>query len=225
MRHLGTELKCLKNETKKDRPRMSHKPKKGCKKMSNNEFYKVYDRTGKYLYNIDVKDENKLKDQYLHGVTCFVINEKNEVLMEVRANTELTPGKIDLVSGHVNGNEVGIAAMLRELAEEVGIKGVLGSDIRRVNDLSKPLGFESKGKIRNFHIDFYCMQTKKHHFTIQPEEVESLKWVPMEEAFEMIKNGETKFPKQQKNVNYDKIFEKVREISKNKDLQKDFIMR
>ena len=210
---------------KKDRPRMSHKPKKGYKKMSNNEFYKVYDRTGKYLYNIDVKDENKLKDQYLHGVTCFVINEKNEVLMEVRANTELTPGKIDLVSGHVNGNEVGIAAMLRELDEEIGIKGVLGSDIRRVNDLSKPLGFESKGKIRNFHIDFYCMQTKKHHFTIQPEEVESLKWVPMEKAFEMIKNGETKFPKQQKNVNYDKIFDKVREINKNKDLQKDFIMR
>ena len=173
----------------------------------------------------DVKDENKLKDQYLHGVTCFVINEKNEVLMEVRANTELTPGKIDLVSGHVNGNEVGIAAMLRELDEEIGIKGVLGSDIRRVNDLSKPLGFESKGKIRNFHIDFYCMQTKKHHFTIQPEEVESLKWVPMEKAFEMIKNGETKFPKQQKNVNYDKIFDKVREINKNKDLQKDFIMR
>ena len=204
---------------------MSHKPKKGYKKMSNNEFYKVYDRTGKYLYNIDVKDENKLKDQYLHGVTCFVINEKNEVLMEVRANTELTPGKIDLVSGHVNGNEVGIAAMLRELDEEIGIKGVLGSDIRRVNDLSKPLGFESKGKIRNFHIDFYCMQTKKHHFTIQPEEVESLKWVPMEKAFEMIKNGETKFPKQQKNVNYDKIFDKVREINKNKDLQKDFIMR
>jgi hypothetical protein len=25
--------------------------------------------------------------------------------MEVRANTELTPGKIDLVSGHVNGDE------------------------------------------------------------------------------------------------------------------------
>ena len=115
--------------------------------------------------------------------------------------------------------------MLRELAEEVGIKGVLGCDIKRVNDLSKPLGFESKGKIRNFHIDFYCMQTKRDHFTIQPEEVESLKWIPMEKAFEMIRNGETKFPKQQRNVNYDKIFEKVREISKNKDLQKDFIMR
>ena len=192
---------------------------------NNDEFYKVYDKTGRYLYDIDVNKEKELHDEYLHGVTCFVINEKNEVLMEVRANTELTPGKIDLVSGHVNGNEVGLAAMLRELEEEVGIKGVLGSDIRRVNDLSKPLGFESKGKIRNFHIDFYCMQTKKHHFKIQPEEVASLKWVPMEKAFDMIKSGETKFPKQGKNVNYEKIFEKVRQISLNRDKLKDSVMR
>lgn len=192
---------------------------------NNNEFYKVYDKTGKYLYDIDVNKEKEIKDQYLHGVTCFVINEKDEVLMEVRANTELTPGKIDLVSGHVNGNEVGLAAMLRELEEEVGIKGVLGSDIKRVNELSKPLGFESKGKIRNFHIDFYCMQTKKHHFTIQPEEVASLKWVPMEKAFEMIKTGKTKFPKQDRYVNYEKIFNNVRQICLNRDKQRDEIMR
>lgn len=192
---------------------------------NNNEFYKVYDKTGKYLYDIDVNKEKELETQYLHGVTCFVINEKNEVLMEVRANTELTPGKIDLVSGHVNGNEVGLAAMLRELEEEVGIKGVMGCDIKRVNDLSKPLGFESKGKIRNFHIDFYCMQTKKHHFTVQPEEVASLKWVPMEKAFEMIKLGKTKFPKQEGHVNYEKIFNNVRQICLNKDKQKDDIMR
>ena len=192
---------------------------------NNREFYKVYDKAGKYLYNIDTKKEKNLDDQYLHGVTCFVINEKNEVLMEVRANTELTPGKIDLVSGHVNGNEVSIAAMLRELDEEVGIKGVLGSDIKRVSELSKPLGFESKGKIRNFHIDFYCMKTKNHHFRIQPEEVESLKWVPMELAFDMIKKGKTKFPKQEGHVNYEKIFDKVREICKNKNQQKDTLTR
>ena len=190
---------------------------------NNNEFYKVYDKTGKYLYDIDVSKEKELNNEYLHGVTCFVINEKDEVLMELRANTELTPGKIDLVSGHVNGDEVSLKAMLRELEEEVGIKGVLGSDIKRVNDLTKPLGFESKGKIRNFHIDFYCMQTKKHHFTIQPEEVASLKWVPMEKAFDMIKSGETKFPKQQRNVNYDQIFDKVREISKNIKSQNDIV--
>lgn len=188
-------------------------------KKNDKDFYKVYDKTGKYLYDIDVGDEKKITNEYLHGVTCFVVNNNNEVLMEVRANTELTPGKIDLVSGHVNGNEMGIHAILRELEEEVGIKHVLGNDIKRVSDLSKPLGFESKGKTRNFHIDFYCLQTKKHHFTIQPEEVQSLKWVPMEDAFNMIKNGKTKFPKQGGNVSYEKIFNNVREFCRGKDLQ------
>lgn len=191
----------------------------------NEEFYKVYDKTGKYLYDIDVSKEKELDNQYLHGVTCFVINDKKEVLMEVRANTELTPGKIDLVSGHVNGNEDGLEAIIRELDEEVGIKGVSGNDIKRVSELAKPLGFESKGKVRNFHIDFYCIQTQKHHFRIQPEEVASLKWIPMDKAFEMIKTGKTKFPKQQGHVNYEKIFDNVRNICKNMDMSKDEVIR
>lgn len=195
-----------------------------CNIKNNNEYYKVYDKRGHYIKDIDVKDEKSLTDEYLYGVTCFVVNEKNEILMEVRANTELTPGKIDLVSGHVNGNEVGIQAMIRELNEEVGIQGVLGNQLHRVSNLAKPLGFESKGKIRNFLIDFYCMQTNKSHFRIQPEEVESLKWIPMEEAFEMIKSGKTKFPKQQGNVNYDKIFENVREKCLNINPQEKKVM-
>ena len=62
---------------------------------ADNEYYKVYDKTGRYIRDIKIEDEKNLEDEYLYGVTCFVINEKNQVLMEERANTELTPGKID----------------------------------------------------------------------------------------------------------------------------------
>ena len=188
------------------------------------EFYKVYNKAGKYLRDIDEKEEKELNGEFLHGVTCFVVNDKNEILMEVRANTELTPGKIDLVSGHVNGNEVGLQSIIRELDEEVGIKGVLGNELYRVSNLAKSLGFESKGKIRNFFIDFYCLKTKKSHFKIQPEEVESLKWIPMEEAFEMIKSGKTKFPKQEGYVNYENIFDNVRNICLNRNPQEKKVM-
>ncbi len=186
---------------------------------SNKEYYKIYDKTGKYIGTINKNDEKKLTDEFLHGVTCFVINEKGEILMEVRANTELTPGKKDLVSGHVDGNEISTQAMIRELKEEVGIRNVDSTQVVKINECSKPLGFESRGKIRNFFIDFYCLKTQKHHFTIQPEEVESLKWIPMEEAFKMIRTGETKFPKQGRNVDYEPIFEKVRNMYLNKNPQ------
>lgn len=181
------------------------------------DCYKVYDKDKNYLGNINAKDEKKLTDEYLCGVTCFVINEHNQVLMEVRANTELTPGKVDLVSGHVNGSETCTQAMIRELNEEVGITNIDGGNLKKVNGLPKSLGFESNGKIRNFFIDFYCFKTKKEHFTLQPEEVKSIKWVDMNQVFDMIKNGKTKFPKQQGNVNYDEIFKEVEKFGKSEE--------
>lgn len=193
-------------------------------KYNDDEFYKVYSKDGEYIRDIRKDEEKTLTDEFLHGVTCFVVNERNEVLMEIRANTELTPGKIDLVSGHVNGRELALQAMMRELQEEVGITNIEPKDLFNVSRLAKALGFESKGKIRNFFIDFYCLKTNVSRFTIQPEEVESLKWIPMEEAFDMIRTGKTKFPKQQGLVNYEKIFKNVRSICIDKNLPEKKVM-
>ena len=174
---------------------MDFKSRINVKIKDNSEYYRVYNKKGKYIKDIDVQDEKQLIDEYLYGVTCFVINEKGEVLMEVRANTELTPGKIDLVSGHVNGAEPGLRAVIRELNEEVGIKNIE----------------------RNFLIDFYCLLTNSQNVTaIQEEEVQDLKWIPIEQAFEMIKQGKTKFPKQSQTVDYEPIFENVRAVYLNR---------
>ena len=195
------------------------------KANNNNDYYKIYDKNGKYLKDINIAEEKSLTDEYLYGVTCFVINEKSEVLMEVRANTELTPGKIDLVSGHVNGGESGLNAVIRELREEIGIINDMPNRLYKVCSLAKPLGFESKGKIRNFFIDFYCVLTRTENVTLlQKSEVEELKWIPLETAFEMIKQGKTKFPKQAGNVNYDQIFSNVRTICLSREEQ-DFLTR
>lgn len=204
----------------KDRIKVSNK------KEIDNNFYKIYDKNGNFKGKIDIKDEKSLTDEFLYGVTCFVINENNEVLMEVRANTELTPGKIDLVSGHVNGNETGFEAIIRELREEVGIEQVDCRKLFQVNSKAKPLGFESKGKIRNFHIDFYCLFAEREQITkMQKEEIKSLKWVPLELALNMIKDGKTKFPKQQHGkVNYEPIFYKVRKRCLNRNQQEKKVM-
>ena len=196
---------------------MDFKSRINVKIRDNSEYYRVYNKKGKYIKDIDVQDEKQLTDEYLYGVTCFVINEKGEVLMEVRANTELTPGKIDLVSGHVNGAELGLRAVIRELNEEVGIKNIEPNILHKVSSSTKPLGFESKGKIRNFLIDFYCLLTNSQNVTaIQEEEVQDLKWIPIEQAFEMIKQGKTKFPKQSQTVDYEPIFENVRAVYLNR---------
>ena len=190
---------------------------------NNDEYYKVYDKNGTFIKDIDVKDEGKIRDGYLKGVTCFVINENNEVLIETRAKTKLTPGKKDLVSGHVNGKELSIQAMKRELAEEVGIN--VSTDKICVAG-KMPLGFTSRGTIRNFFITFCYIKVKKPKLVCQEEEVKSFEWVPIEEAFSMIRSGKTKFPMQGNGVDYEKIFSTVRDACtecSHRKIEKDLV--
>lgn len=172
-------------------------------------YYRVYDRNGKYLYDVDQKNELQLTVEYLKGVTCFVVNQKGEVLIEKRAKTKVTPGKLDLVSGHVDNMEIGRQSVIRELNEEVGIDENISASVKKIDEM--PLSFESSGKFRNFIIEFYCLLVPgRVETTAQYDEVAELKWVPMELAFEMIRSGKTKFPKQSQAVNYEKIFKKVK---------------
>ena len=52
---------------------------------------------------------------------------------------------------------------------------------------------------------------------IQKEEIDKIVWLPLEEAFELIRCGRTKFPK---NYDYEEIFEKVRDVYNNKETRK-----
>ena len=87
------------------------------------ETYRVYDENGELKRIIEKAEEKTLtENEWLKGVTCFVINEKGEALIEVRANKGLTPGKKDLCSGHLDDRETETQAMIRELREELGIE-------------------------------------------------------------------------------------------------------
>ena len=181
--------------------------------------YKVYDKNGKLKQLIDKKKEKELnEDDWLNGVTCFVINEKGEALIEKRVNKGLTPGKLDLCSGHVDGEETQTQAMIRELKEELGIQLEESMNATKITSNPVPLKFESSGKNKNFFITFYCLKRNNSDVTYQESEIDKIVWLPLEETFELIKSGRTKFPK---NYNYEKIFEKVREICNNKDKGKE----
>lgn len=183
-------------------------------------YYKVYDENGHHLYNIDKSDEkNLIKGVYLKVVTCFVVNDKGEVLVEKRANTELSPGELDLVSGHVEQNEVGIQTVIRELEEEVGIPESKAISACKIGNQV----FESAGNSTstNFFTEIFYLFLKDSEVKANPNEVEKLEWIPMEKVFEMIKQGKTRFPKQGEEINYEPIFDKVKQLYSNKHNKKD----
>ena len=173
-------------------------------------YYKVYDKS-KQLKRIIAKNEEKLvtEEDWLEGVTCFVINEKGEVLIEKRVNKGLTPGKLDLCSGHIDNDETQTQAMIRELKEELGIEIEEAMNVIKLDLNSVPLEFMSSNKKRNFFITFYCLKRDSSEIKMQKEEIEKIVWLPLEETFQLIKSGRTKFPT---NYDYGPIFQKVRDI-------------
>lgn len=178
------------------------------------EYYKVYDKSGK-LKRIIAKDEEKNLDEeeWLNGVSCFVINENGEVLIEKRVNKGLTPGKLDLCSGHIDGEETKTQAMIRELREELGIEIEEAINVIKLDDNPLPLEFVSSNKKKKFFITFYCLKRKTSQVRIKEEEIEKVVWLPLEEVLALIRSGRTKFPA---DFNYEEIFQKLRDVIDNK---------
>ena len=175
--------------------------------------YRVYDKNGDLRKIIDKKHEKKLEqNEWLKGVTCFILNDKAEVLVEKRANTELTPGQLDLCSGHLDNDETPTQAMIRELREELGIEAEEAMNVIKLIESPVPLGLLSSTKRRNFFTTFYCLKRSTSDVEIQEEEVEKIVWLPLEDVFELIKSGKTRFPA---NNDYEQIFQKVRDICQN----------
>ena len=189
------------------------------KRMLNLMKYNVYNKDGKIIDKVNKKDEMNLNsDRWLKAVTCFVLNEKGEVLIEKRVNKGINPGQLDLCSGHVDINETQTQAMIRELGEELGIGLEEAMNVVKVSQDDLKFQIESSGKILNFLGTMYCLKRNSSEVSIQKEEIEKIVWLPLEETFELIKSGRTRFPK---NFNYEQIFQNVRNIQTGKNKLSD----
>lgn len=177
---------------------------------------KGYSESGKGLGFLEPRNQKKRRDNvYMKAVTCFVIDKTTgEVLIEKRTGNGLNPDEFDLVSGHVDGDEIGFQSMIRELKEEIGIQvEESSSNLKKVEEFT-PMNFESIGK---YLVEFYCLlRSTKEGLELQEDEVTQIEWKSMEEVFEMLQQGKTRFPK---DFDYEKIFKKVRDICQGKSNQ------
>lgn len=190
------------------------------------QFYKTYKKRndGNKIYQNRISQKSELnQSDYLGGVSCFILDENGNILIEKRGNTKITAGEIDLCSGHIDNNETPTQAMIREYVEELHKGDINEQEQARneaINNLKKldelDLVFKNKGNERKFFIQFYVMKTELNKLTIQKEEISDIEWIPMEKVFELIREGKTKFPYDKR---YEKIFKQVREHYQEKDKQ------
>lgn len=119
------------------------------------------------------------------------VDNKYQVLLQKRsANKDSYPGKYDTSSaGHIDAGDEPLESAIRELGEELGIK-------------SKPEDFKFLGTFKNcyehvFHgnmfrnnevafAHLYLKPVKIENLILQKEEVESVKWFDLEEAWQRV---------------------------------------
>lgn len=192
--------------------------KKSKKAYYNNgeKYYRLYDEKKKEIGWINPIFENT-QTNYLKGVTLFLLTKEGYLVLEKRSQkTVMTPEKIDLISGHRDNHEKAKETVYREVKEEVGIQKKKITKPRKVKG-NIPLKFEG----RNFFISFYVamFRKKKIEFDLQEAEVEDIIVVPMQQGFDLIRKGLTKFPYEGNEAIFEDIFEKV-ELFFKKSLEK-----
>ena len=121
------------------------------------------------------------------AVSLFIINEKNEVLLQLRSATKIrNAGLWDVsVSGHVRYNESDITALLRECYEETKYR-VKEEDVKFLVRYKESRKFNDKF-IDNCWFNVYYVFVDRKNKKVRDMEVDQTKFVPLEQLESMMK--------------------------------------
>lgn len=105
----------------------------------------------------------------MRAAVYLVLVSDGKILLSKRKNTGWMDGKYTLVSGHIDGGESVIAAMMREAHEEAGID-IAPKDLKVVGVMHRMSNVE--------YVDFYleASQWKGIIKNMEPEKCEKLEW-------------------------------------------------
>lgn len=154
------------------------------------EYFDVLDEKGNYTGKKELRDKCHKEGLWHKAVVVFVINSKNQVLLQKRsASKKMWPNTWDVTAGgHVLAGEFGFESIIREAKEELGI------DLEK-NDITfigSSLSVNIKGDITNKHYNEYYIANKDLDETkleLQTEEVSEVKWIDKNEIIERIQNN------------------------------------
>ena len=150
---------------------------------------------------IDIVDENneltgQVEDRWVayekglwrRTVSCWIMNEKGEVLLQKRAgNKRRNPGKWAKTGGQVDTGETVEEAIFREVKEEIGIE--IPKEQIKVVDVHK-----SNDKNRRFAYNFiFVVNYKIEDYVLQREEVEEDRYFTIEEMENARANNDMNF--------------------------------
>ena len=153
------------------------------------EFFDELDEYGKHTGKTVARDVAHKNGNWHRAVLLFVVNSKNEILMQKRSmQKSLWAGRWDGTGGgHVDSGEIGMFAVIRELKEELGID-VDPSDVRYIGGC---LSENKNEKMWNRHWNEFFVAHKDIDETkikLQESEVEQVKWIDFDTFKKWVKS-------------------------------------
>lgn len=140
---------------------------------------------------IDVLDRDIVHEKNLlhREVIIFIINSRNEVLIQQRSsNKKSDPNKWGLCAGHVDSGEDVFDSALRETYEEVGL------ELKKEDLIFIDKELVMKDNNSHFNYMYYCLcDWDVSKFTIQKEELNEVKWMGINELICRIRNHDSDF--------------------------------
>lgn len=173
------------------------------------ELLRVVDTNGNNTNEILEREELHNQNKLHNEVTIYIINSKNEVLLQRRSkNRRFSPNKFGVIAGHVSYREDTITTAQREVKEEVGVK-VKKEDIHKLSDR-----YLVKEEYNNhFMYPYYIVLDKdEKDFKIQKEELSSVKWYKIEEVIKMINDNSKDLVFKKEEI---PLFNKLKNINSN----------
>lgn len=150
----------------------------------------VLNELGEFTGKVATRDECHKKGLWHRTVYAFIIDKKGNVLLQKRsANKKMWPNMWDVtVGGHVDSNEFGRQALIREVKEELGI------DIKddEIKYLIGSTSISKKENIIDKHYNECYLITKEidiEKIDLQNEEVSEVKYFTKREILERINNN------------------------------------
>ena len=151
------------------------------------EYFDVLDENGGFTGEIIERDKAHEIGAWHRAVGLFIVNSKNQVLSQRRSkHKKLWPDCWDYTAGgHVDAGELGLASVVREAEEELGIK----LDLSDVHYISSYRSDKKHGSIWDRHFNEYYIAFKDvdiKDIKLQEGEVEDIKWLDYKDFRQMI---------------------------------------